>query len=1308
MFGTHKHEFHDSMILGEPLLSEDTMEQKSESNEQNNQLINSHSEGQPPSNSLDPQQRLVYLFGSDEKEKKIKYPRNIVTTSRYTLLTFLPKSLLEQFRRLANVYFLVIGIIAIIGTYSNYYLTSIAPDAILSPMVIVISISMIKDGIEDIKRHQSDMKVNSKPAKAVTPDGSIQLTQRQHLKVGSLVVFQRDDEVPADVVVLQCGGIQGSLCYVETAAIDGETNLKIRQPALSHLPTIVQMPDIDATLPTTRNPNKITKSSAVKVEDKTVRSSSLSLNNDRSFVFGVEWLRDRVRIEAEPPNDSIYRFNGCLYLKSPNTTIVDESAKPEIIPLSDKNLLLRGSVVRATEWCVGVVVYTGRETKLSLNSKRPPSKLSSVDRIVNRTLLTAISVMIAVCVISMIFSIVWNSNNQEAKYICLKSSDLDEVYPTGGGCEDSSTSSALTIFTFATLYNNFVCISMYVSLEMVYLCQAFFLNQDLNLYDEGSDTRAESHSSGLCADLGQIQYILSDKTGTLTKNVMKLRRVALLNRIFGAPISILPDKSASVSSIKPPTNMDDSTSINSIEQQRDYDELTMLHPRFLTSTSSSKSIEAEQEILKDFLRVLTVCNNVMLMPDDHGVLNITDLVSIEAALQAESADEVALVLAAALYSRIYLTARSNTSATIKGLNSMKLNDDNDSETWEILAVNEFESDRKRMSILVRCNHRHLLLCKGADSSMFTNCEMSAYTKSILEQTERFASTGLRTLIAAKKELSEEEAERWLASYLEAKMSVSRRDEKLSACAHAIEKHMDILGCIGIEDELQDGVPDAIRKLQDTGLNVWMITGDKAETAIAIGKMCALVNEQHNIQRFISLGAEEIYPALLATERAIEEHRQLHSSSQSSKSLAKELSTMTILTTPSPMTSIDLEANHRPIISEINPMAFKALALVIDGTTLERIWISRELRLKFSSIMSSIPTVIACRVSPLQKASLVRMIKTSPAQPVTLAIGDGANDVGMINEARVGVGISGKEGRHAANASDFAISQFRFLVPLLLDHGRYNYIRCSKLVLYSFYKNLLLVSILFYYCIYSGFSGTIPLVSLVFTGYNFYLGLPIIVIGALDIDVPKTFSYEHAALAYDSGRKGELLNSWNMLRWCLWGFFMGFMIFVMCIRLIGGMIYVSGRYNDGSTSHLDIEGVGFNLSSNGVNGGIYVEGFAMYTIIVFAMQYKAISMTRTRTSIFWASIAISMFGYFLFAYLYGVVDATLWYNVMPTCLKMSGFWIGLFSIPAIIMLFDDAVEILSGYLFPSSMTIIRKLYEDDQKIKLLANIRNNTR
>lgn len=182
-------------------------------------------------------ERHINLFCMNEtnekEEKKEEYAENIIVSSRYTPWNFLPKSLLEQFRRLANVYFLVIGIIAVIGSETNYYETAVEPAGILGPMIIVVLISVIKDGVEDVKRHNQDAKINAQLAhKAAEYDGQIKDSKWRDLYVGDTIVLFGDEEVPADVVVLACGGVQGPTCYVETAAIDGETNLKMKSPCL--------------------------------------------------------------------------------------------------------------------------------------------------------------------------------------------------------------------------------------------------------------------------------------------------------------------------------------------------------------------------------------------------------------------------------------------------------------------------------------------------------------------------------------------------------------------------------------------------------------------------------------------------------------------------------------------------------------------------------------------------------------------------------------------------------------------------------------------------------------------------------------------------------------------------------------------------------------------------------------------------------------------------------------------------------------------------------------------------------------------
>lgn len=356
-----------------------------------------------------------------------------------------------------------------------------------------------------------------------------------------------------------------------------------------------------------------------------------------------------------------------------------------------------------------------------------------------------------------------------------------------------------------------------------------------------------------------------------------------------------------------------------------------------------------------------------------------------------------------------------------------------------------------------------------------------------------------------------------------------------------------------------------------------------------------------------------------------------------------------------------------------------IALVIDGATLEDIWADQKALDMFRLLVRDMSTVIACRVSPLQKASLVRMIKTGEGKPVTLAIGDGANDIGMINEAKVGVGICGKEGRHAANSADFAIGQFRFLSTLMLKHGRYNYIRCSKLVLYCFFKNLVLVSSLFYYCIYSGFSGTMPLDSIIFSGFNFYLGLPILCIGIFDIDVPFEVVLKYPFLAYATGRRRELLNMSTMLRWCSLAFVEGLVLFALVVRVVGGSTQPRTRESDGHS----LQGVGLN-DGDGKAGGIYSEGFLLYCCVIVAMVYKVSAMTCLWNAFHVWSHVLSMAGFLFFVYVYSKIEAIFdWYNVTEFTLALPTYWLALLMVPVCICIMDNFVEWFFAQLFPTS-------------------------
>lgn len=1145
--------------------------------------------------------------------KNTKNPSpNVIITSRYTLLSFFPISLFEQFRRLANVYFLILGIIALVGEQTNAYATSVSSAGILLPMIVVVLISVIKNGIEDVKRHRADAVLNAKLTHLVSSDDQVTPTQWQNLIPGEIILLLDGDEIPADIITLACGGIQGPVCYVETAAIDGETNLKPRFPCL------------------------------VQGEDSS-SPSLVTISEDKKKVHGLPKLN--IVVTTELPSEAINEFNGSI-------TFASSSNQNETFGLSKDNLLLRGSVLRATEWCIGIVVYTGKDTKLSLNSKRAPSKLSSIDRIVNQTLLIALSAMFTIICVCMSCYADWINKQDNSYYLCINKNDLENKFGSGRGCEDSATPAILTLFTFATLFNNFICISMYVSLEMVYLCQSYFITQDLAMYDSKSNTPAEVHSSGLCADIGQIQYILSDKTGTLTKNNMKLKRITLLGTRYGAPIvSPSDDKS-------------------NLEQET-------WQPMDTLSVKKNDN-KYSAGVVDDFLRVCVGCSSVILMPDSHTGQSVpTTMASVEELhnyLQAESADEVALVIGAGDLgnSSLLMVAQEHTSIRVRRIE----NNVQTFENMQVLAINTFNSDRKRMSVLVKVtdssgaqSDSYLLLVKGADNTMLPLCseEKSASKSECMVHIQEFANTGLRTIVMARKYMSLHEGGAWLERFRSASSSINNRREQLEQCAIDIETDLEMLGAVGIEDELQDGVAQAVTHLLNSGLNVWMITGDKAETGQAIARQCAMLSDKQETLQLLSLAGNEL------ADRVIALHNRLCGGAVSGEG------------TVSPMASKD---------SASEMTSPRSMALVVDGMSLEGLWKHPDLQAKFTDAVRRVQTVIACRVSPKQKASLVRMVKTAAGSPMTLAIGDGANDVAMIQEARVGVGIAGKEGRHAANSSDFAISQFQYLVPLLLTHGRYNYVRCSNLVLYSFFKNLVLVSILFYYCFVSGFSGTVPLDSLVLSGYNFYLGLPILCVGAMDFDFPKELIMKYPALAYNSGRLGELLNISNMSRWCLLAFAQGLLIFCLVSASVSGdpQHYDFGNLSPYSDS--------FGLpNKDGKDTGIYVSGFLMFTVCIVAMQYKVVLMAKSRDAIFWFMWVLSFLGYLFFAATYGLIDYLDWYGVVSLALSIQRFWMVLIIVPVIFLLSDLLAQIFLTYFFPTSQDKLSNLYEKWKAIEI---------
>uniref|UniRef100_A0A7N4P2S9 Phospholipid-transporting ATPase n=1 Tax=Sarcophilus harrisii TaxID=9305 RepID=A0A7N4P2S9_SARHA len=654
------------------------------------------------------------------------------------------------------------------------------------------------------------------------------------------------------------------------------------------------------------------------------------------------------RIECEGPNRHLYDFSGNLYLDGNSS-----------VSIGPDQILLRGAQLRNTQWVFGIVVYTGHDTKLMQNSTKAPLKRSNVEKVTNVQILVLFCILLVMALVSSVGSLLWHRTHESVSW-----------YFKG-----ISNNFGYNLLTFIILYNNLIPISLLVTLEVVKFIQALFINWDLDMYYMENDTPAMARTSNLNEELGQVKYLFSDKTGTLTCNIMTFKKCSIAGVTYGLVSFLCTSLDSCI--------FDDPRLLQNIENE---------HPT--------------AGCIQEFLTLLAVCHTVI--PEKAG-----DTINY----QASSPDEGALVKGAKKLGFVF-TGRTPNSVIIEALGQ--------EEIFEVLNVLEFSSDRKRMSVIVRTPAGQIrLYCKGADNVIFERLsENSEFTEQTLCHLEYFATEGLRTLCVAYADLSEDVYKEWLSVYQTACRNLKDRHRKLEECYEIIEKDLLLLGATAIEDRLQAGVPETISTLIKAEIKIWILTGDKQETAINIGYACKLVSQNMSL----ILVNEH---SLDATRDALTQHCTCLGSS-----LGKE----------------------------------NDIALIIDGHTLKYA-LSFEVRQIFLDLALSCKAVICCRVSPLQKSEIVDMVKKH-VKAITLAIGDGANDVGMIQTAHVGVGISGNEGMQATNSSDYAIAQFAYLEKLLLVHGAWSYNRVTKCILYCFYKNVVLYIIELWFAFVNGFSGQI--------------------------------------------------------------------------------------------------------------------------------------------------------------------------------------------------------------------------------------------
>ncbi|TFY56442.1 hypothetical protein EVJ58_g7642 [Rhodofomes roseus] len=1053
--------------------------------------------------------RVVALNNSDANTD---FCSNYISTSKYNIVTFVPKFLFEQFSRYANLFFLFTALIQQIPNVSptNRWTT-------IGPLAVVLLASAFKETQEDLKRHQSDSELNSKKAKVLTPEGTFVDKKWKNIAVGDVIRLESDDHIPADLVLLSSSEPEG-FCYIETSNLDGETNLKIRQasPQTSHL----------------TSPRLVTA------------------------LHGA--------LRSEQPNNSLYTYEGTLDL-------VTDLGVPKQVPLGPDQLLLRGAQIRNTPWAYGLVVFTGHETKLMRNATAAPIKRTAVEKQVNVHIIFLFIFLLALSIGSTIGASIRAWFYSAAEWYLYEQSTIGSRAKQF--IED--------ILTFIILYNNLIPISLIVTMEVVKFQQAQLINSDLDMYYAKTDTPALCRTSSLVEELGQIEYVFSDKTGTLTCNEMEFR----LCSIGGVAYADVVDESRRAE------GEDGKDGWKSFAEMQAL--LSGGENPFGDFGSADTTGQGQKEVLNEFLTLLAVCHTVIPEMRD-GKLHY----------QASSPDEAALVSGAELLGYQFHTRKPK---------SVFVNIQGTSYEYQILNICEFNSTRKRMSTVVRGpDGRIKLFCKGADTVILERlAENQPFTEKTLVHLEDYATEGLRTLCIASRVIPEAEYRQWSTIYEQAAATLNGRGDALDRAAELIEKDMLLLGATAIEDKLQDGVPDTIHTLQMAGIKVWVLTGDRQETAINIGMSCKLISESMNL--------------IIVNEETMLDTQEF---------LSKRLSAI----------------KSQRSTGELSEL--EDLALIIDGKSLG-FALEKEISGQFLELALMCKAVICCRVSPLQKALVVKLVKKNQ-KSILLAIGDGANDVSMIQAAHVGVGISGLEGLQAARSADVAISQFRFLKKLLLVHGSWSYQRLSKLLLYSFYKNIVLYMTQFWYSFFNSFSGEIVYESWTLSLYNVvFTVLPPFVIGVFDQFVSARILDRYPQM-YMLGQRNAFFTKTAFWLWVANALYHSVILFGFSVILFWG----------------DLK------QSSGLDSGHWFWGTMLYMAVLLTVLGKAALISDLWTKYTVAAIPGSFVFAMVFLPLYAVVApaigfSTEYYGLVPRLWTDAVFYFMLVLVPVFCLTRDFA-------------------------------------
>ena len=485
--------------------------------------------------------------------------------------------------------------------------------------------------------------------------------------------------------------------------------------------------------------------------------------------------------------------------------------------------------------------------------------------------------------------------------------------------------------------------------------------------------------------------------------------------------------------------------------------------------------------VRDIILALALCHNVTPTTDEEDGVKVTSY-------QASSPDEIAIVQ----YTEevgLKLSHRDRQSIVLESTHTGEV-----VVRVRILEIFPFTSDSKRMGIIVQFEHDSQILDSPKDDSEIwfyqkgADTVMSAIVAAndwLDEETANMAREGLRTLVVGRKRLSSQQYQEFMARYKQASLALQGRDAGMAAViSEHLERDLELLGVTGVEDRLQKDVKPSLELLRNAGVKIWMLTGDKVETA-----------------RCVAISAK-----LVARGQYIHTVSKVNDASAAQEAL-------------------DFIRNKTDC------------CLLIDGESLSLML--GQFRSSFISLAVLLPAVIACRCSPTQKAEMADLIRQHTKKRVC-CIGDGGNDVSMIQAADVGIGIVGKEGRQASLAADFSIAQFHHLTKLLVWHGRNSYKRSAKLAQFIMHRGLVISACQTMYSIASKFDPKGLFINWLMVGYaTIYTNAPVFSL-VFDRDVDEHLANLYPEL-YKELKSGRSLSYRSFFVWVFISVYQGAVI-----------------------------------------------------------------------------------------------------------------------------------------------------------------------